>query len=734
MKKGLLYFLISICLLVILVIVFIRISRCKFFKERFKKPNVYGSPFNTKIHTLKSRKFVGVPEKVYTPKQLVGLPEHLDCRMKWPTCIGKIRNQGQCGSCWAFVTAEVLGDRYCTISCGILQDKDVIKPNELCGYKHVSIGKTGKLDGEKFLKKYKEFVGKNKKSSPFFKNFSYIPKKMKSNPNLLIINNDTIDFLGELAHTPWLQTREGGGGGLKNPEDWVPPVNTISDADWFEIMDFDKDHIISWPQYRDWKMYFGKTEQRAYEDWLRMVAPVLNFLGKDAKNIYKGKTGAIIGLNFDITIKQLNNPKFPLHNLSFTDFILSKVPGPLELSPTQLVLCNSKNLDKATPEEVCQGNSIAAAWKYLVDYSITTDDCIGYVLEEGNDINPKIFENLKKIIKNICKTSVLDLFGTPCFGYEKTGGQIFNSFGAKIYYHIPGVVKNNSKEIWKEHEKNRIPTHSNIMKEISEYGPVSTGMYISASFMGWSGGQKFKEGKDNPLGNSVNSLIWDEKVKKEDKEKDFVTGHAIKIIGWGVYEDKYHKNEKTGIVGRKIPYWICANSWGYKWGTTGDNQGPDTRPEDLQSNKTGEQLDWITRKKFRYGGLSTEVRDTPYGLPSYRNGGGCFWILRGENVGFLENNVVVGYPDVGQFLPETEMIHSKQEEKVFETHFKKYSQSNLGDNNVKKYRKILSNYDKGYSLYYPEFAKYEDAGEGAGGNEGEGVPGWAGVDEGAKEG
>ena len=100
----------------------------------------------------------------------------------------------------------------------------------------------------------------------------------------------------------------------------------------------------------------------------------------------------------------------------------------------------------------------------------------------------------------------------------------------------------------------------------------------------------------------------------------------------------------------------------------------------------------------------------------------------------MENNVVVGYPDVGQFLPETEMIHSKQEEKVFETHFKKYSQSNLGDNNVKKYRKILSNYDKGYSLYYPEFAKYEDAGEGAGGNEGEGVPGWAGVDEGAKEG
>ena len=32
-------------------------------------------------------------------------------------------------------------------------------------------------------------------------------------------------------------------------------------------------------------------------------------------------------------------------------------------------------------------------------------------------------------------------------------------------------------------------------------------------------------------------------------------GHAIKIIGWGV--------EKG------IPYWLCVNSWGPKWGDDG---------------------------------------------------------------------------------------------------------------------------------------------------------------------
>ena len=44
------------------------------------------------------------------------LPESFDVRDKWPQCkkvIEDIRDQGDCGSCWAFGAAETMSDREC---------------------------------------------------------------------------------------------------------------------------------------------------------------------------------------------------------------------------------------------------------------------------------------------------------------------------------------------------------------------------------------------------------------------------------------------------------------------------------------------------------------------------------------------------------------------------------------------------------------------------------------------
>lgn len=43
----------------------------------------------------------------------IEIPASFDSRQQWPSCIHPVRDQGQCGSCWAISATEVLSDRYC---------------------------------------------------------------------------------------------------------------------------------------------------------------------------------------------------------------------------------------------------------------------------------------------------------------------------------------------------------------------------------------------------------------------------------------------------------------------------------------------------------------------------------------------------------------------------------------------------------------------------------------------
>ena len=52
-----------------------------------------------------------------------GLPETFDTRERWPRCgalIGRGRDQGNCGSCWAMAPAEVMSDRLCIQTNGAI--------------------------------------------------------------------------------------------------------------------------------------------------------------------------------------------------------------------------------------------------------------------------------------------------------------------------------------------------------------------------------------------------------------------------------------------------------------------------------------------------------------------------------------------------------------------------------------------------------------------------------------
>jgi len=79
-----------------------------------------------------------VPQKFYDVKP-ASIPATFDARSQWPACpsISFIRDQGQCGSCWAVASSEVMTDRTCIESGGALQpyisDDDVLSCCPYCG-------------------------------------------------------------------------------------------------------------------------------------------------------------------------------------------------------------------------------------------------------------------------------------------------------------------------------------------------------------------------------------------------------------------------------------------------------------------------------------------------------------------------------------------------------------------------------------------------------------------------
>ncbi|KAJ8730064.1 hypothetical protein PYW07_017102 [Mythimna separata] len=60
------------------------------------------------------------PKVEHDAELIASLPESFDARDKWPNCpsLNEIRDQGSCGSCWAFGAVAAMTDRYCIYSNG----------------------------------------------------------------------------------------------------------------------------------------------------------------------------------------------------------------------------------------------------------------------------------------------------------------------------------------------------------------------------------------------------------------------------------------------------------------------------------------------------------------------------------------------------------------------------------------------------------------------------------------
>ncbi|TNN82691.1 Cathepsin B [Liparis tanakae] len=79
-----------------------------------------------------------LPEVVHSTDG-IKLPASFDARQQWPNCptIQQIRDQGSCGSCWAFGAAEAISDRLCIHTSGKISleisAEDLLSCCEECG-------------------------------------------------------------------------------------------------------------------------------------------------------------------------------------------------------------------------------------------------------------------------------------------------------------------------------------------------------------------------------------------------------------------------------------------------------------------------------------------------------------------------------------------------------------------------------------------------------------------------
>ena len=80
-------------------------------------------------------------ERVFSEEELsISLPPSFDLRQIYPNCssLKEIRDQSNCGSCWAFGAAEAISDRICIFSNQTLNVKisaaDLVTCCEFCGF------------------------------------------------------------------------------------------------------------------------------------------------------------------------------------------------------------------------------------------------------------------------------------------------------------------------------------------------------------------------------------------------------------------------------------------------------------------------------------------------------------------------------------------------------------------------------------------------------------------------
>nr|CAH8822205.1 unnamed protein product [Trichobilharzia regenti] len=161
----------------------------------------------------------------------------------------------------------------------------------------------------------------------------------------------------------------------------------------------------------------------------------------------------------------------------------------------------------------CQGGIPGMAWDYWKDEGIVT----GGSNESNSGCQPYPFPECSH--------------HSTRGRHPSCGGQLYDTPECENHcqYDYERLYEND--KYYGKSSYNVAGDETSIMKEILLHGPVEGALFVYEDFF------NYKSGVYKHITGS------------------YVGGHAIRILGWGVY--------------RNIPYWLCANSWNEDWGDKG---------------------------------------------------------------------------------------------------------------------------------------------------------------------
>jgi cathepsin B len=150
----------------------------------------------------------------------------------------------------------------------------------------------------------------------------------------------------------------------------------------------------------------------------------------------------------------------------------------------------------------CDGGYPSSAWQYWVDTGLVPESCAPYPFPSCDHHVPNS--------RNPCPSNEYPTPGCPssCSNGDNWDGDLH--YGGNAY---------------------SVSGEADMMTEISTNGPVEVAFDVYEDFLSYKGG------------------VY------QHTSGDFLGGHAVKIIGWGVQNG--------------VKYWLVANSWNPTWGLNG---------------------------------------------------------------------------------------------------------------------------------------------------------------------